>query len=142
MKRKENRTKVVHNPTRSKINEKEIQDYIWNNRYRLHELIDDDYNSPVEIATDKPWKIQPYELIYNNIINEYRKYLYSFENNLTLFANEVGLGKESESTIRADLLGLLQSENGLCVIEVKKSKHLAQVKMIGYNPSEPNKLVS
>lgn len=49
----------------SNITEKVIQDYIWENRNNLYDLIDV-ANFPNEIPVDKPWEIKPYELIYNN----------------------------------------------------------------------------
>ncbi len=104
----------------SNITEKVIQDYIWENRNNLYDLIDV-ANFRNEIPVDKPWEIKPYELIYNNILSECIKYFEAIKNSLSLFTNEVGLKKENQSTIRADLLGILDGQNGICIIEVKKS---------------------
>ena len=104
----------------SNITEKVIQDYIWENRNNLYDLIDV-ANFPNEIPVDKPWEIKPYELIYNNILSECIKYFEAIKNSLSLFTNEVGLKKENQSTIRAALLGILDGQNGIYIIEVKKS---------------------
>ncbi len=105
----------------STLKEKDIQDYIWENKNNLCDLIES-AQFPDEINSNEPWKIKPYELIFNLLLKECKKYLNSLKNNLSLFASELSLEKENESTIRLDLLGLLESENGLCIIEVKKSK--------------------
>ena len=44
------------------LTEKDIQDYIWEHRNNLYDLIEN-AQFPDEINTNEPWKIKPYELI-------------------------------------------------------------------------------
>lgn len=101
--------------------EKEIQDYIWENRaswddfilplsgYDLHDL-------------NKIENISNPEKIFQNIILKKLKKLHVKSSCMEIFASEVPLIQSSSNTMRLDLLGKCIDDSGLCIIELKKSK--------------------
>ena len=102
-----------------KFREPEIQKYIWEHR--------DDFFSLIEVPefeTDPnkaPSKYEPWELLYYRMLQEYEESYRSLKG-LEFFGCEVGLEKDGESTIRADLLGSLEGDNGLVVCELKVNR--------------------
>jgi hypothetical protein len=101
------------------MTEKQIQNYIWEQKDSLADLILD-IDFPDEIKIENPSHLTPSQVIYNKIITDLKE-IYNSVYELNLFGYEVPLKKDSASTIRADLLGLLAGRNGLAVIEIKKS---------------------
>lgn len=99
--------------------EPEIQKYIWENRNVFFSMID-----VPEFESDPnkgPSKYEPWELLYYQKLQEYEESYRSLAG-LEFFGCEVGLEKDGESTIRADLLGSLESDNGLVVCELKVNR--------------------
>lgn len=115
------------------INEKEIQNYIWENKNNLHRLYCNE-SFPEIIQKEKPWEITPAEIIFNISIEHYKRMWRSVKN-IRLLGCEVQLKKENDSTIRADFLGTFDGENGIAVIELKKSaqaERQAFTELLGY----------
>lgn len=102
------------------MTEKEIQNYIWENKSNWSEMLEE-FNFPTLREIDNPSHLTPADAMYNLIVQQTEK-LYRSLYDLDFFGCEVPLKKDSESTIRADFLGLLGGRNGLAVIELKKSK--------------------
>lgn len=106
---------------KSTVSEKDIQDYIWQNGNDFKSLLEE-VILPQPIVKEKPWEIEPWEILYNIVIERYN----SFYNSLwalELINEEVHLVKDGDSTIRADFLGIINggdSNDGLVVIELKK----------------------
>ena len=96
--------------------EREIQDYIWENREHLCDFIPD--VPPNSKSSKKPWEYEPWELLYEKIISEYYQEL-RYLKGLNLFGCEVGLPKEGENTIRSDFFGCIDGANGFVVCELK-----------------------
>lgn len=101
------------------LSEKEIQEYIWNNKDDFSNLFEP-ANFPV-LTDKKPWEYTPSELLYFHMIERYEK-IWNSLYYLDFFGCEVPLKKENDSTIRADFLGALEGQNGIVIIELKKSK--------------------
>lgn len=102
------------------MTEKEIQNYIWNNKENFTDFLVD-VVFPKKISHDKPWEYTPSEIIYNDLLDKYTEMWYAIHE-LHFFGYEVPLKKELDSTIRADFLGVLGGRNGLAVVELKKSE--------------------
>ena len=96
------------------LSEKEIQEYIWNNKDDFFNLFEP-ANFPV-LTDKKPWEYTPSELLYFHMIERYEK-IWNSLYYLDLFGCEVPLKKENDSTIRADFLGALEGQNGIVIIE-------------------------
>ena len=56
-----------------KISEKTIQDYIWKNKNNLYELFAE-VEFPQLIEKEKPWELEPSEIIFNTIIIKYNNF--------------------------------------------------------------------
>lgn len=115
------------------MTEKIIQEYIWKNRNNLNKLFDE-IKFPNEIKKEKPWEITPSEVIFNTIISDYKN-TWLMIKDMSIFGCEVPLKKDSESTIRADFLGLFNGTNGVAIIELKKSaqaERQAFTELLGY----------
>jgi len=102
------------------MTEKEIQNYIWKNKQNWIDLLSP-INFPKKIEIENPSHITPSQAIFNMIVTNYEDHFNSLFD-LELIGCEVPLKKDSDSTIRADFLGVLQGRNGLTVIELKKSR--------------------
>lgn len=105
------------------MTEHEIQKYIWENRDNWENLIGE-IEFPKRYTFDEDelsiYTLSPDKLIFNEIIDR----LEDLHNNLfglRLFGCEVPLKKEGDSTIRADLLGIIEGVSGIALIELKKS---------------------
>lgn len=99
--------------------ELEVQSYIWEHKTELFSMI-----SPPEFEKDpnkNPWEYEPWELLFYQTMKEYEQSYKSLEG-MELFGCEVRLEKENESTIRTDLMGCLEGENGLVICELKINK--------------------
>ncbi len=64
--------------------------------------------------------LTPERLIYNELLERLKKHYVNLHE-LILFGCEVPLKKEGDSTIRADLLGIVAGLSGIAIIELKKS---------------------
>lgn len=102
------------------MTEKEIQDHIWKNKSDWADFLLP-VTFPPKINVDNPSHLKPAEVIFNMVIKEYEK-IYDSIYGLDLIGCEVQLKKDSDSTIRADFLGILEGRNGLTVVELKKSR--------------------
>ena len=102
------------------MTEKEIQNHIWENREDWTELLSK-IEFPKKIEIENPSHLTPSQAIFNMIVSQYEKH-YNSLYDLELIGCEVPLKKGSDSTIRADFLGVLGGRNGLTVVELKKSK--------------------
>ncbi|MBW7867893.1 MAG: hypothetical protein H3C31_06160 [Brumimicrobium sp.] len=102
------------------MTEKKIQEYLWKNRERFWELIEE-IDIPAKRVIDNPDTIQPADIIYNNLVEKFKDY-YNDIFTLDLFGCEVPLKKDNDSTIRADFLATMDSKGGISIIELKKNK--------------------
>lgn len=108
------------NVTCNFMTEKLIQQYIWDNRENFSDFILE-VEIPKKRNIEKPWEFTPSDIIYNSLIDKFEDF-YNAVYELYLFGFEVPLKKNNDSTIRADLLGVLAGRNGVSIIEIKKSK--------------------
>ena len=102
-----------------RISEKIIQEYIWKNKNNLYELFEE-VEFPKLIEKEKPWELEPSEIIFNVIISKYKE-LWEEVKLINLFGCEVPLKKSDDSTMRADFLANFEGLNGIGIIELKKS---------------------
>jgi hypothetical protein len=102
------------------MTEKEIQEYIWQNKDNFSEFFED-IKFPDLIHHEKPWDFTPSEILFNILLERYEN-MWNLIHGLYFFGYEVPLKKENDSTTRADFLGILEGANGIAVIELKKSK--------------------
>jgi hypothetical protein len=105
------------------MTEHQIQTFLWENRDKWEELIDD-IEFPKKYSFDKDdeeiYTRTPDKVLFNEIVDRYsilHKNLYG----LRLFGCEVPLKRDGDSTIRADLLGLVEGVSGIAIVEIKKS---------------------
>jgi hypothetical protein len=105
------------------MTEHQIQTFLWENRDRWEELIDN-IEFPEKYTFDKDdeeiYSRTPDKLLFNEIVNRY-SILHNNLHGLRLFGYEVPLKRNGDSTIRADLLGLVEGVSGIAIIEIKKS---------------------
>lgn len=102
------------------MTEKEIQNYIWDNRKKIGDLLVE-IEVPSKRETILPWEITPADIIYNNLLDKFEDFWIAVQS-LILIGTEVPLKKYGDSTIRADFLGIFSGRNGTVVVELKKSK--------------------
>jgi len=116
-----------------KISERTIQDYIWKNKNNLYELFEE-VEFPQLIEKEKPWELEPSEIIFNAIIIKYKQ-LWKEVQLMNLFGCEVPLKKSDDNTIRADFLANFEGLNGIGIIELKKSAQTERqsfTELLGY----------
>jgi len=116
-----------------KISEKTIQEYIWKNKNNLSNLFEE-VEFPKLIKKEKPWELDPSEIIFNTIISKYKK-LWKEVKLINLFGCEVPLKKSNDNTIRADFLANFEGFNGIGIIELKKSAQTEResfTELLGY----------
>ena len=105
------------------MTEHQIQTYLWENRERWDELIDV-IEFPEKFifddTEDSIYQRTPEKVLFNEIVDRYSK-IYDNLFGLRLFGCEVPLKKIGDSTIRADLLGIIEGVSGIAIIEIKKS---------------------
>lgn len=105
------------------MTEHQIQTYLWENRDRWEELIDAiDFPEKYSFDNDDEaiYARTPDKVLFNEIVDRYSR-LYKNLFGLRLFGCEVPLKRDGDSTIRADLLGLIEGVSGIAIIEIKKS---------------------
>ncbi len=101
------------------FSESEIQKFIWEHSADLFSMIQEPYFEPD--PQKQPWEYEPWELLYYQTLKEYQESYKSLKR-LEIFGCEVRLTKEGESTIRTDLIGDLEGENGLVICELKVNR--------------------
>ncbi|BDD04460.1 hypothetical protein [Aureibacter tunicatorum] len=105
------------------MTEHEIQKYIWENKDEWEDLIIE-YEFPEEYRFNENeesiYSLTPDKLIYNELLKRLKK-TYDSLYGLRLFGCEVPLKKDGDSTIRADLMGVIEGNSGIALIELKKS---------------------
>ncbi len=107
------------------MKEYDIQKHIWDNRDNWKNLIVD-FKFPEKYDFDNQdndismFFLTPDKLIFNELIDRLHE---TYENlkELNIFGCEVPLKKDGDSTIRADLLGIIAGVSGIALIEIKKS---------------------
>lgn len=99
--------------------ETEIQSYIWEHKDDLFSMIE----KPTfeEDPNKKPWEYEPWELLYYQLLKEYKE-AYELLEDIDIFGCEVRLPKEGEGTIRTDFLGSFEGENGFIICELKVNR--------------------
>lgn len=105
------------------MTEKQIQDYIWEKRECFADLLEQPQFHKIKI--DKPAYASPSDILYNMVIERYEK-LWTTMNNLSLFGCEVSLTEEGKSTMRTDFLANRCGDDGIVIIELKKSNQTAR----------------
>ena len=101
------------------MKEKDIQEYIWKHRGDFNKILQ---SAELPQRPDKsPWAYSPTEILYYHLIDKYKGIWEAIEG-LDMFGCEVPLKKDGDSTIRADFLGILEGENGIVIVELKKSE--------------------
>ncbi len=104
------------------MTEKAIQNYIWENREKLNQLIiEPEFPALFDSVLSEKNKSFDSERALTNLIIKRLKRNFEKVGSLELFGNEVPLKRKNDNTIRADLLGIVDS-SALSVIEIKKSK--------------------
>ena len=101
------------------MTEKEIQNYIWKHKEEF-----DKFLQPIEFPekpVKSPWEYSPTEILYYHIIDKY-KAIWEAVQSIDFFGCEVSLKKEGDSTIRTDFLGAFEGQNGIVIVELKKSE--------------------
>lgn len=103
-----------------KFTEKEIQDYIWDNRDNFSSFLDENEDLMEVSFKDDLSDLNAQSLIryrINKKINSLHSKLFS----LNLIGCEVPLEQKLNSTIRADFLATFHGDTGLAIVELKKS---------------------
>ena len=101
------------------MTEKEIQNYIWEHKEEFEKFL-----QPIEFPekpVKSPWEYSPTEILYYHIIDKY-KAIWEAVQSIDFFGCEVFLKKEGDSTIRTDFLGAFEGQNGIVIVELKKSE--------------------
>ncbi|HCQ6744544.1 TPA: hypothetical protein OL620_004821, partial [Escherichia coli] len=101
--------------------EKEIQNYIWENRNNFPELLIEPAGLEV-LEFNEDLSDVTAQLLIKNRINSKLSNLHSKLYGLEFIGCEVPLEQNSNSTIRADFLAIFCDDTGLAVIELKKSE--------------------
>ncbi|PMO05156.1 hypothetical protein BCT19_11790 [Vibrio splendidus] len=103
-----------------KFSEKEIQNYIWNNRDNFLSFLDEleDLN---EVSFQDDLSDLNAQSLIRNRINQKLSKLHTKLFELDLIGCEVPLEQKSNSTIRADFLATFPGDTGLAIVELKKS---------------------
>ncbi|GAB0523027.1 hypothetical protein BT08F39_44050 [Escherichia coli] len=104
-----------------KFTEKEIQNYIWENRNNFPELLIEPAGLEV-LEFNEDLSDVTAQLLIKNRINSKLSNLHSKLYGLEFIGCEVPLEQNSNSTIRADFLAIFCDDTGLAVIELKKSE--------------------
>ncbi|WP_198153625.1 hypothetical protein, partial [Thalassobacillus sp. C254] len=100
------------------FSEKEIQNYIWERKDQLSQLIIGDIpNVDVEFGE----KIEP-DKVFLKMVFERLNETFNYTKYMDLIGVEVPLNKTNDSTIRADFLGVNIEGVGISIIELKKSR--------------------
>lgn len=105
------------------MTEKQIQNYIWAKRESFADLLVAPQFQKVNI--DNPTYASPSDVLYNMIISRYEK-LWETVSEIDFFGCEVSLKEEGQPTMRTDFLAIRCGNDGIIVIELKKSDQTAR----------------
>lgn len=105
------------------MTEKQIQNYIWAKRESFADLLVAPQFQKVNI--DNPTYASPSDVLYNMIISRYEK-LWETMSEIDFFGCEVSLKEEGQPTMRTDFLAIRCGNDGIIVIELKKSDQTAR----------------
>ncbi|MEJ3671993.1 hypothetical protein WFH35_07135 [Vibrio vulnificus] len=103
-----------------KFSEKELQDYIWENREEFYSFLEQNEEIEEVSFKDDLSDLNAQSLIRHRIDRKIHK-LHSKLFDLNLIGCEVPLEQKSNSTIRADFLATFPGDTGLAIVELKKS---------------------
>jgi hypothetical protein len=104
-----------------KFSEKDIQDYIWENRAYWDDLILDLPEISFFDLTVENHNVSPDKIFYNLVVNNLQD-LHCKASCADIFASETPLSKEGANTMRVDLLCTFLDDTSIGIIELKKSK--------------------
>lgn len=105
------------------MTEKQIQNYIWAKRESFADLLVAPQFKKVNI--DNPTYASPSDVLYNMVISRFEK-LWETMSEIDFFGCEVSLKEEGQSTMRTDFLATRCGNDGIIVIELKKSDQTAR----------------
>lgn len=105
------------------MTEKQIQNYIWEKRENFADLLVTPKFHKLKIQN--PTYASPSDVLYNLVIDRYAK-LWETMSDIGFFGCEVSLTEEGESTMRTDFLANRCGDDGIVVIELKKSDQTAR----------------
>ena len=105
------------------MNEKQIQNYIWEKRESFADLLVTPQFPKVKF--ENPAFASPSDVLYNMVIDRYKK-LWESISDIGFFGCEVSLTEEGQSTMRTDFLANRCGDDGIVVIELKKSDQTAR----------------
>lgn len=103
-----------------KFLEKDVQAYIWNNHKSWRKLIQSIHLPKKHQFSDDLSDVKPELLLHNQIIERISK-VYERAKSIQILGCEVPLEKKSDSTIRADFLGIPEDKTGIAIIELKRN---------------------
>lgn len=119
------------------MTEHQIQTYVWENKDNWKDLIEDiEFPDKFDFlqTEERIFERTPDKVLLNEVIDRYSK-IYNSLKELELFGCEVPLKREGDSTIRADLLGIIPGDSCIAIIEIKKSaqtERQAYTELFGY----------
>lgn len=105
------------------MTEKQIQNYIWEKRENFADLLVTPQFHRINIPN--PTYASPSDVLFNMVIDRYEK-LWETICNIGFFGCEVSLIEEGQSTMRTDFLANRCGDDGIVVIELKKSDQTAR----------------
>ena len=105
------------------MTEKQIQNYIWEKRECFADLLVTPQFPKVKF--ENPAYASPSDVLYNMVIDRYKK-LWESISDIGFFGCEVSLTEEGQSTMRTDFLANRCGDDGIVVIELKKSDQTAR----------------
>lgn len=105
------------------MTEKQIQNYIWEKRESFADLLVTPQFPKVKF--ENPAYASPSDVLYNMVIDRYKK-LWESISDIGFFGCEVSLTEEGQSTMRTDFLANRCGDDGIVVIELKKSDQTAR----------------
>ncbi|MEM5643071.1 hypothetical protein AAHB52_20810 [Bacillus toyonensis] len=98
--------------------EKEIQEYIWNEKECFSELIVGEVPK-IDIGFDV--QVEPNILLQKIILGRLKETV-QYVKGMDLIGVEVPLKRDGDSTIRADFLGMNIEDTGISIIELKRGR--------------------
>lgn len=100
-----------------------MQNYIWEKRESFADLLVTPQFPKVKF--ENPTYASPSDVLYNMVIDRYKK-LWETISDIDFFGCEVSLNEEGQSTMRTDFLANRCGDDGIVVIELKKSDQTAR----------------
>ena len=105
------------------MTEKQIQNYIWEKRENFADLLV--VPKFQEVKFENPTYASPSDVLYNLVIERYKK-LWKTMSDIGFFGCEVSLTENGQPTMRTDFLAYRYGNDGIIVIELKKSDQTAR----------------